>query len=611
MAKANSNCRPVISLNDAEIQLFQALLESLKFHNRTSTTLRVAGGWVRDKILGKESNDIDIAIDDQSGIEFATHLNEYLDSKGIESCKAAVIMANPEQSKHMETATVKVLGLPIDFVNLRTETYSEESRIPGIKFGNATEDALRRDFTINTLFFNINTNEIEDLTELGIVDLANGIIRTPVQPLITFKDDPLRILRAVRFSARFKFSLDNALVQAAGDYDVQLALDSKVSKERLLKELDGMFNLRPALALRTIYYLNIFGTIFKCPYYSHNDIHSAVSTGSGSEKAEDQANSGQDLSKISLISDHASNTNTKDEAISIFSPFSASNLTKENILLNWIEKSIQTITWVNGLNIFRSKTLSESEFRNLKSISIEEQAELINTETNPFSRSIYLSAAVNGIRELATADPKKKLKDIRLPLLLLRDTLKLDTDTLKNVQNIFEAVPLFQGFASTISTISSSSSSDIGRGTFTRVDAGLLLFSTKEMWRDIIWFSCADEIATLHPIQIAKSATSASNTMHESHMILHELFFTQEIIQIIEKYRVVCSQIDEMNLDRIWELKPLLDGNQLILRVNGLKKGPMVGIVNHEQLKWQLHIGPAGTIEDCIEHLVRFVEELK
>jgi tRNA nucleotidyltransferase (CCA-adding enzyme) len=108
--------------------------------------------------------------------------------QGEESSSVWVIPANPDQSKHLETATLKVHGLPIDFVHLRNEQYSHDSRIPAIEVGTPLEDAERRDFTINALFYNLHTRQIEDLTGKGLKDLENGIIRTPLEPHTTFLD---------------------------------------------------------------------------------------------------------------------------------------------------------------------------------------------------------------------------------------------------------------------------------------------------------------------------------------------------------------------------------------------------------------------------------------
>ncbi len=111
-----------------------------------------------------------------------------------------MIKSNSDKSKHLETAVVKVNGIFIDLVNLRSEEYGEDSRVPIIKIGTPLEDALRRDLTINSMFYNINSNTIEDLTGRGISDLKNRVAMTPLPPLKTFIDDPLRVLRVIRFA---------------------------------------------------------------------------------------------------------------------------------------------------------------------------------------------------------------------------------------------------------------------------------------------------------------------------------------------------------------------------------------------------------------------------
>ena len=164
-----------------------------------ATTLRCAGGWVRDKLMGRESLDIDIALDNMMGKEFAERVNAYLESQGQEKHNVAVIMSNPDQSKHLETARMKIRGLWIDLVNLRSEEYAHNSRIPTMTFGTPEQDAFRRDFTIISLFNNANTKEVEDYTGKGIEDMRLGVIRTPLAAMETFLDDPLRVLRAIRW----------------------------------------------------------------------------------------------------------------------------------------------------------------------------------------------------------------------------------------------------------------------------------------------------------------------------------------------------------------------------------------------------------------------------
>jgi len=129
----------------------------------------------------------------------------------------------------------------IDLVNLRSEQYTEDSRVPIIEIGTPTEDAYRRDLTINSLFYNINEETIEDLTGKGLADLRSGIIRTPLEPLQTFTDDPLRVLRTIRFANRFEFEIVPDIFVAAKDTSVRDCILNKLSYERLGIELDKMF----------------------------------------------------------------------------------------------------------------------------------------------------------------------------------------------------------------------------------------------------------------------------------------------------------------------------------------------------------------------------------
>jgi len=208
--------------------------------------------------------DIDIALSNLLGREFAEKLNNFYASNNMPEVKIGMVMKNPDKSKHLETATMKVGEYWIDFVNLRAEEYTSNSRIPGeMRIGTPHEDAYRRDLTINSLFFNLNTQEIEDFTGQGIQHLNDGIISTPLPPLTTLLDDPLRVLRAIRFAARLKFTMDDELRIAACDARVREALDLKVSRERIGSEIHLMLRSQdPVGAMRLIMVLNLAETVF-------------------------------------------------------------------------------------------------------------------------------------------------------------------------------------------------------------------------------------------------------------------------------------------------------------------------------------------------------------
>ena len=232
---------------DPQEQIFFDMLKKVtedgRRHGTEGTTLRVAGGWVRDKLLGIEvKNDIDITVNNMSGKEFVEQLNRWLVKEGKQALNFGVIKENPEKSKHLETVAINIGPFSVDFCNLRTENYTESSRIPSIATGTPREDAARRDLTINSLYFNINTGFVEDYTGYGMNDLKLGLIRTPLPSLITLRDDPLRALRAIRFACRFQFKIADELLNAFVDNEVLKSLNIKVSRERIRIELEVSLN---------------------------------------------------------------------------------------------------------------------------------------------------------------------------------------------------------------------------------------------------------------------------------------------------------------------------------------------------------------------------------
>lgn len=210
------------------------------------TTARLAGGWIRDKIMGIQSHDMDVTLDNISGYAFAMGLSEKYHSASIQqglniNAKALVstahkIQANPDKSKHLETAVVSILGIAVDFTHLRNEKYTT-TRIPTIVPGTPLEDALRRDLTINALFYNLSTREIEDFTGKGLEDIENKLIRTPLDSFIILFEDPLRILRIFRFMAKFQFRIDESIYEALKSQEIYDALEKKVSRENRYRNI--------------------------------------------------------------------------------------------------------------------------------------------------------------------------------------------------------------------------------------------------------------------------------------------------------------------------------------------------------------------------------------
>ena len=255
----NNNLTQKFSLNENEKECFSIILNILKKNNLTSTICRVAGGWVRDKLLGKESDDIDIALSNMKGSKLAKLINEEL-YPGKD--KVGIIQQNAEKGKHLETATIKICKIWVDFVNLRCE---EENVI-----GTPLSDAERRDLSINSLFYNINEEKVEDWTNKGINDLINGVIETPIDAKITFKDDPIRILRMLRFAIKYKFkisdNINNCIEENIEEY--RNNYNNTISAERIEKELFKILNMNnSSFAIAYLYEFNLLDSILQAKKY--------------------------------------------------------------------------------------------------------------------------------------------------------------------------------------------------------------------------------------------------------------------------------------------------------------------------------------------------------
>lgn len=241
--------------------------------------MRWTGGWVRDKLLGVPSHDIDVALSTMTGMQFGEALQSYMhdhgkqyeDEAANQGFKADLkglhkIAANPEKSKHLETITTRMFGIDVDFVNLRKEVYAEDSRNPQMEFGTAEEDALRRDATVNALFYNLDSQDVEDFTGKGLDDMKAHIIRTPLQPYQTFKDDPLRVLRLIRFACRLGYEIEAGSQEAMKDKTIHAALKSKISRERVGVEVFKILaGPDPYTGLKLINDFDLYDTVFGDP----------------------------------------------------------------------------------------------------------------------------------------------------------------------------------------------------------------------------------------------------------------------------------------------------------------------------------------------------------
>lgn len=272
-----------VELTPCEKKIVKAIRDTCVKYDQ-KVVPRIAGGWVRDKQQEQPSQDMDISLEGMNGETFANYLREYIlsiEDKNTVST-IGIIKSNPTQSKHLDTATIQVYGYSIDINNQRTEIYNGITRIPLILLGTPYEDAMRRDFTINTLFYNIITEKIEDICGNGIDDLKQGELCTPLTPYKTFNDDPLRVLRCARFSGRFCFIINPDIYYAVNHISLYNNLFRKVSRERIGIELKKIFQ-EFGYVFIGIYHLCIWGLrpilfTIPIPQYLNNEYNNNKDT---------------------------------------------------------------------------------------------------------------------------------------------------------------------------------------------------------------------------------------------------------------------------------------------------------------------------------------------
>ena len=237
------NCSQAINSIDI-IQTIQQASLKLQYDSY------VVGGFVRDYLLKKPSKDIDIVCLGD-GISLAKEVAAKLDPP-----------AKVHVFKNFGTAMLKHNDLEIEFVGARKESYQRDSRKPKVASGSISDDQLRRDFTINALAISLNKNDYGLLLDPfdGFSDLEKGIIRTPNSPEVTFSDDPLRMLRAVRFASELQFDIEPDTFNAITTNLERLEI---VSQERIVVELNKIIaSLKPSYGFKLLYHSGLLNLIF-------------------------------------------------------------------------------------------------------------------------------------------------------------------------------------------------------------------------------------------------------------------------------------------------------------------------------------------------------------
>jgi len=236
-----------IECTDKELLIFKKIAEAAQ---SLQVPCYLIGGFVRDTIIGRPTKDMDIVCL----------------GNGIELAHAVAQKFTPRPSvsffKNFGTAQIKVAGIEIEFVGARKESYNYDSRKPMVETGTLEDDQNRRDFTINALAISLNENDYGALIDPfnGINDIQNKILQTPLDPSLTFSDDPLRMMRAIRFSSQLNYTIEETTFEAITKNVNRIKI---VSSERIADELNKILLCKkPSIGFDLLYKSGMLKIIF-------------------------------------------------------------------------------------------------------------------------------------------------------------------------------------------------------------------------------------------------------------------------------------------------------------------------------------------------------------
>ncbi|MEK7253803.1 MAG: HD domain-containing protein [Bacteroidota bacterium] len=237
----------VFNIQPHEREIFNLVSEAAK---KCKVPAFVVGGYVRDRLLARPSKDLDIVCVGD-GIKLAETV-------------ASMLQPAPKVAffKRFGTAMLRFKGIEIEFVGARKESYRGDSRKPDVELGTLEDDQLRRDFTINALAVSLNEHDFGTILDPfdGLLHLEEKLIKTPTDPGKTFADDPLRMMRGIRFAAQLGFHIEPETLQAIARYRNRIHI---VSQERITTELEKILTTeKPSVGFKLLFDTGLLHLIF-------------------------------------------------------------------------------------------------------------------------------------------------------------------------------------------------------------------------------------------------------------------------------------------------------------------------------------------------------------
>ena len=376
----------------------------------------VVGGFVRDLIMGKDPKDIDLLIDGDinagAGIAFAEWF-----------CKKENIFkkdSNPLVYGLYGTAMFQFMGEKIECVAPRSEKYQNDSRKPVVSSCTLEDDCFRRDFTVNSLFINISNNELVDYSKNGLNDIKNKVIRSTSNPDIIFTEDPLRILRAIRFATRFNSTIEEKTFEGMKRHVDRLEI---ISKERIQDEFSKMITSdNPEFAIRLLFEIGAYKYVFDNLVFESDSKYLAKSIPASFERLKMQKDAEHNNLEINLAIVYAQLPNAVNRMkylkfsndiikkvcfyLEIFDIINITDFSPASIRkIQYLAKSYDNL--FNACTIFVSVMKREKDIERVEKI-INMTKEMIEKGQAMFGYTLPING--NDVMEILNINPSKNVK---------------------------------------------------------------------------------------------------------------------------------------------------------------------------------------------------------